>query len=162
MLSHMLWAGRTDGTPRDKNHILSTVKIILLGGMQEPGHAAASSALGLFRADQWGLLRDDSAQWIPNAVLEGLRWIAPIGTSGRQAGRDLEFRGVKIPEGMVTEIILASANRDEGHFSRPDSFDIERGEKDHQAFGGGPTSAPGTSSAVRSSASCSRSYQRHV
>ena len=138
MLSHMLWAGRTDGTPRDKNHILSTVKIILLGGMQEPGHAAGSTALGLFQADQWGLLREDGAKWIPNAVLEGLRWIAPIGTSGRQAGRDIEFRGVKIPEGMVTEIVLASANRDEAHFTRPDAFDMERSERDHQAFGGGP------------------------
>lgn len=138
MLSHMLWAGRPDGTPRDKNHILSTLKIILLGGMQEPGHAASSSALGLFESDQWGLLREDGRKWIPNAVIEGLRWIAPIGTSGRQAGRDLEFRGVEIPEGAVTELILASANRDENHFHRPAVFDIERSEKDHQAFGGGP------------------------
>ena len=138
MLSHMLWAGRDEGTPRDKYHILSTVKIILLGGMQEPGHAAASSALGLFESDQWALLRDDPAKWIPNAVLEGLRWIAPIGTTGRQPARDIEFRGVKIPKGAVTSVILASANRDETRFSRPDVFAIERSEQDHQAFGGGP------------------------
>ena len=137
MLSHMLWANREGGTPRDKNHILSTVKIILLGGMQEPGHAASSSALGLFEADQWGLLREDPVKWIPNAVLEGLRWIAPIGTTGRQPGHELEFRGVTIPEGQVVEEVLASANRDETHFDRPELFDIERNEKVHQAFGGG-------------------------
>lgn len=137
MLSHMLWANREGGAPRDRNHILSTVKIILLGGMQEPGHAASSSALGLFESDQWGLLRDDPAKWIPNAVLEGLRWIAPIGTTGRQPSRDIEFRGVSIPKGHLVETVLASANRDESHFARPDVFDIERNEKAHQAFGGG-------------------------
>ncbi|MDF2573094.1 MAG: hypothetical protein K0S05_6 [Agromyces sp.] len=137
MLSHMLWANREGGSPRDKNHILSTVKIILLGGMQEPGHAASSSALGLFEADQWGLLREDPVKWIPNAVLEGLRWIAPIGTTGRQPSHEMEFRGVTIPEGHVVEAILASANRDETHFDRPELFDIERNEKVHQAFGGG-------------------------
>lgn len=35
------------------------------------------------------------------------------------------------------ETVLASANRDESHFERPDVFDIERNEKAHQAFGGG-------------------------
>lgn len=137
MLSHMLWANREGGTPRDKNHILSTVKIILLGGMQEPGHAASSTALGLFEADQWGMLREDPANRIPNAVLEGLRWIAPIGTTGRQPEQDIEFRGVSIPQGHVVEAIIASANRDETHFVQPNRFDIERHEKDHQAFGGG-------------------------
>lgn len=62
MLSHMLWAGREDGVPRDVDRILSTVKIILLGGMQEPGHAASSSAYGLFTSGQWGLLREDSVE----------------------------------------------------------------------------------------------------
>ena len=137
MLSHMLWANREGGTPRDKDHILSTVKIILLGGMQEPGHAASSTALGLFEADQWGLLREDPASRIPNAVLEGLRWIAPIGTTGRQPAQDTEFRGVSIPQGHVVEAIIASANRDESHFDQPNRFDIERNEKNHQAFGGG-------------------------
>lgn len=137
MLSHMLWAGREDGTPRDKNHILSTVKIILLGGMQEPGHAASSSALGLFESDQWGLVREEPSKWIPNAVLEGLRWIAPIGTTGRQPSTDIEFRGVHIPEGHVVEVVLASANRDESQFSRPAVFDIQRSEQNHQSFGGG-------------------------
>lgn len=138
LLSHMLWAGRTDGTPRDKHHILSTVKLILLGGMQEPGHAAASTALGLFESGQWGLLREDPEKWIPNAVLEGLRWIAPIGATGRQPARDIEFRGVEIPAGHLVETLLASANRDERHFDRPAEFDMERNEKKHQAFGGGP------------------------
>ncbi|KAB1652854.1 cytochrome P450 [Pseudoclavibacter chungangensis] len=137
MLSHMLWANREGGEPRDRNHILSTVKILLLGGMQEPGHAASSSALGLFESDQWGLLREDQSKWIPQAVLEGLRWIAPIGTTGRQPARDIEFRGVSIPKDHLVETVLASANRDESHFERPDVFDIERNEKAHQAFGGG-------------------------
>ncbi len=138
MLSHMLWAGREDGVPRDVGHILSTVKIILLGGMQEPGHAASSSAYGLFTSGQWGLLREDPSKWISNAVLEGLRWIATIGTTGRAPVRDLEFHGVTIPAGHHVEAMLGSANRDETKYVDAESYDIERSEKQHQAFCGGP------------------------
>lgn len=137
MLSQMLWAGRQDGTPRSVNHILSTVKIILLGGMQEPGHAASSSAYGLFESGQWGLLREDPTKWVPNAIINGLRWIAPIGVTGRAPARDLEFHGVSIPQGHHVEGVLASANRDEAKYSLSHQFDIERNEKAHQAFGGG-------------------------
>src|SRR5699024_8570713 len=44
---------------------------------------------------------------------------------------------VTIPKGHHVEAILASANRDETKYIKPDKFDIERGEKTHQSFGGG-------------------------
>ena len=42
-----------------------------------------------------------------------------------------------IPRGTSSRSIIASANRDESHFRQPNRFDIERNEKNHQAFGGG-------------------------
>jgi len=74
-----------------------------------------------------GLLREDPAKWIQDAVSEGFRWIAPIGTAGRAPTRDLEFHGVTIPKGHHVETILASANLDETKYIEPDKFDIERG-----------------------------------
>ena len=88
MLSHMLWTGREAGNPRSIDLVLPSLKVILLGGMQEPGHAAGSTLLGLLsRPDQLALTYADPETYIPMAVHEGLRWIAPIGAVERQAGQ---------------------------------------------------------------------------
>ena len=90
MLSHMLWTGREGGPPRPVELLMPTLKVILLGGMQEPGHAAGSTVLGLLsRPDQLALTYSDPDTYIPMAVHEGLRWIAPIGAVERQAAADV-------------------------------------------------------------------------
>jgi cytochrome P450/ferredoxin-NADP reductase len=138
MLGHMLWAGRTDGDPRSAEDLLPSLKVILLGGMQEPGHAAGSTLLGLFtRPDQLARLYAAPAEIAPLAVHEGLRWIAPIGTIERAARHDVTIGGFTIPAGAQLEAIVASANRDERQFADPDAFDIDRSSRAHQAFGGG-------------------------
>jgi cytochrome P450/ferredoxin-NADP reductase len=138
MISHMLWAGREGTTPRPASQILPSLKVILLGGMQEPGHAAASSLHGLFtRPDQWRMLVEDPDEWVPLAVQEGLRWIAPISVTDRQTTRTTTLHGKTLPAGMPVQVVLASANRDERNFPDPDVFDIDRANRAHQAFGGG-------------------------
>ena len=136
MLSHMLHGGR-DGAPRTAADIYPSLKVILLGGMQEPGHAAGSTLLGLFtRPDQLARVAADPAL-VPTAVTEGLRWIAPIGAVERQATRDTVVAGEAIAAGDIVEIILGSANRDERRFERPDEYDIDRPRQSHMAFGNG-------------------------
>ncbi|MFD1210446.1 cytochrome P450 [Arthrobacter sp. GCM10027362] len=138
MTSHMMWAGREGTTPRPVSQIMPSLKVILLGGMQEPGHAAASSLHGLFtRPDQWKLLVEDPEEWIPLAIQEGLRWIAPIGCTDRQTTRETTLRGTALPAGTPVNVVLASANRDEDKFDSPELFDIDRASRAHQAFGGG-------------------------
>ncbi|HWH25919.1 MAG TPA: cytochrome P450 [Pseudolysinimonas sp.] len=138
MLSHMLWAGQRDRTPRSIELIMPSLKVILLGGMQEPGHAVGSTLHGLFSVpDQLALLSEDPEEYIPRAVNEGLRWIAPIGAVERQASQDIELRGVTIPAGSLVEVVLASANRDETRYDDPDRFDLLRSDRTHQAFGNG-------------------------
>ncbi|GAA4352119.1 cytochrome P450/oxidoreductase [Angustibacter luteus] len=138
MLSHMIWTGREDGEPRSLELILPSLKVILLGGMQEPGHAAGSTLHGLFsRPDQLALTYADPEAYIPLAVHEGLRWIAPIGAVERQASADVTIAGVQIPAGDIVMTILGSANRDETRFDDPDVFDLDRSSRTHQAFGNG-------------------------
>jgi aromatic O-demethylase, cytochrome P450 subunit len=137
MLSHMLHGGRGDAGPRARDAVLPSLKVILLGGMQEPGHAAGSTLLGLFtRPDQLARVAADPAL-IPTAVTEGMRWIAPIGAVERQATQDVELHGQAIAAGDIVEIILSSANRDERRFERPDAFDLDRERRSHMAFGNG-------------------------
>lgn len=138
MISHMLWAGVQDGRPRSIDTIMPSLKVILLGGMQEPGHAAGSTLHGLFtRPEQLARVAADPVGLAPLAVNEGLRWIAPIGAIERQASVDTQVAGVDIPAGAIVELLIASANRDETRFDDPDTFDIDRSNRAHQAFGAG-------------------------
>ncbi len=137
LLSHMLHGGTEEGRPRDRERIYPTLNVILLGGMQEPGHAAGSTLLGLFtRPEQLARVLDDITL-VPTAVGEGLRWIAPIGSVEREALRPVEVGGVQFEPGDVVEVVMASANRDETRFERPDEFDIDRPRRQHMAFGNG-------------------------
>ena len=135
-LSHMLHGGTTVATPRARTLVYPTLKVILLGGMQEPGHGAASALLGLLQSGQLQRVVDDQSL-VPVAVNEGLRWISPIGVAERMATRDVSIGGVTVAAGETVEIVLASANRDEARFDRPDEFDVDRERVPHMAFGGG-------------------------
>ena len=137
-LSHMLHDGMPAGETRPRALLLPTVKVTLLGGMQEPGHGAGSVLVGLLRnPDQLAELRQDMATLLPKAVDEGLRWVAPIGTQTRETTRAVELGGVTIPAGAAVGALVSSASRDEARFSDPDRFNIHRNEGPHAAFGFG-------------------------
>lgn len=137
LLSHMLHGGTEDGRTRPRELVYPTLNVILLGGMQEPGHGAGSTLLGLFtRPDQLARVSGDLSL-VPAAVGEGLRWLAPIGSVEREALCTLEVGGVELQPGDVVEVVIASANRDERQFERADEFDIFRPHQRHMAFGNG-------------------------
>jgi cytochrome P450 len=137
-LSHMLHSGMEPGQTRAAEMILPSVKITLLGGMQEPGHGAANLLVGLMQQpDQFAALRADVNGLLPQAIDEALRWIAPIGTMMRTATSDTEVNGVAVPEGTPISCIFASANRDETRWDNADAFDIFRTQKAHMSFGQG-------------------------
>jgi cytochrome P450 len=137
-LSHMLHDGMPAGKTRPREFLLPTVKVTLLGGMQEPGHGAGSILVGLLtHTDQMRDLRSDLAGLLPQAVDEGLRWVAPIGTQTRQTKSTVELGGTVIPAGAMVGAFVSSASRDESRFTDPDSFNIHRREGPHAAFGFG-------------------------
>ncbi|HKY26009.1 MAG TPA: cytochrome P450 [Gaiella sp.] len=117
--------------------ILPTLKVILLGGMQEPGHAAGSTLVGLLESRQVRAVTDDLTL-VRDAIEEGLRWISPIGTQTRRALGDVELGGVTVPAGANLGLLVSSANRDEGVWGETaDSFDLFRPRRNHAAFGFG-------------------------
>ncbi len=137
-MSHLLHAGREPGCPRDIDFVLPSLKVALLGGMQEPGHGAGSVLAGLFtRPEQLAELQADREALLPAAVDEGLRWIAPIGTQLRTATADVELGGARIPAGAAVSAVLASANRDESVFADSDVYDLHRTGREQAAFGFG-------------------------
>lgn len=137
-LSHMLHDGMPAGETRPRAFLLPTIKVTLLGGMQEPGHGAGSVLVGLLtNPDQFAELRRDLDNLLPKAVDEGLRWVAPIGTQTRQTTRDVELGGTIIPAGAAVGAVISSASRDETRFADPDRYNLHRNVGPHAAFGFG-------------------------
>lgn len=137
-LSHWLHDGMPAGHVRSHEYIYPTLFVMLTGGLQEPGHGAANTLLGLFsRPEQLQEVRDD-LDLVAKAVAEGLRWLTPIGATFRTAKRDVELDGgPTIRTGQTVLLMLASANRDEQQFNDADVFDLHRSEPKHMAFGNG-------------------------
>jgi cytochrome P450 len=127
--------GRVDGRSLTHSEILANVKLMILGGMQEPRDLIGMTLISLlsdaadFESVQSnrGLLRA--------AVEEPLRCFSPVGTLTRQTTRPVEIAGMKLDEGELVAAVIASANRDERRFSDPDRFDLRRNSGPHLAFG---------------------------
>lgn len=137
-IASMLTSGCPAGEHRSIDAVLPSLKVIILGGMQEPGHGAASCLVGLLQhPDQLAWVREEPERW-DDAVHEALRWVAPIGTQTRQATRDVEVAGTTIPAGAPVAGVVASACRDERVFADPDAFDVRRPRTPNAAFGYGP------------------------
>ena len=137
-ISHLLHSGMPGGICRAREFVMPTLKVILLGGMQEPGHGGGSTLVGLLsHPGQLSAVRDDPAGLLPAAVEEGLRWVSPIGTQTRQVVTDTDLGGVTLPRGAPVGSLVSSANRDETKFTDPDRFDIFRPRSANLAFGAG-------------------------
>ena len=137
-IASMLTSGCPVGQPRSIEAVMPSLKVIILGGMQEPGHGAASTLAALLADDeQLAWVREDPTRW-DDAVHEGLRWVAPIGTQTRQTTRDVELAGTVIPAGSAVAGVVASACRDESVFTDPERFDVRRPRLPNAAFGYGP------------------------
>ncbi|HZX37991.1 MAG TPA: cytochrome P450, partial [Streptomyces sp.] len=67
-----------------------------------------------------------------------LRWTTPALHSGRTATQDVFLGDQFVEAGDIVTTWLASANRDERVFDRPDDFDLSRSPNKHVSFAHGP------------------------
>ena len=130
---------QAEGTLEERvAQVLPTLKVILLGGMQEPGHGAGTTVAGLLLSGQADLVGRDPAGLTSAAVEEGLRWVSPIGTQTRRACAEIELGGATLPGGASLGVLVSSANRDEAVWGpTADAFDLTRPRRNHAAFGFG-------------------------
>ena len=137
-IAAMLTSGCPAGSFRAIEQVMPSLKVVLLGGMQEPGHGAGSCLTALLQhPDQLTWLRANPQHW-DDAVHEALRWVAPIGTQQATAVTDVELGGARIPQGDLVSAVVASACHDESLFDDPARFDIRRPRRANAAFGYGP------------------------
>jgi cytochrome P450 len=136
LLSSMLHT-EVDGERLSREEIQSNLKVMIVGGLQAASDLIALSTWSLLSHPEQARRVVDDLDLVPHAVEEGARWFSPVGTSTRQTTRDTELAGVKLEKGALVAAVLSSANRDERHWSDPDSYDIDTHRRPHLAFAGG-------------------------
>ncbi|MDH3499645.1 MAG: cytochrome P450, partial [Acidimicrobiia bacterium] len=118
---------------------MPSLKLVLLGGLQEPAHGGATIAHCLLtHPDQLDAVRRDTSL-VPAAVEEGLRWTAPIGNLLRGVASGTTVGGVELPDDARAILVVSSANRDREIWgATADEFDIGRPRRSHMSFATGP------------------------
>ncbi|MGV9638531.1 cytochrome P450 [Nocardia testacea] len=136
-LSTLVHVGREDGVPRTYEEVIGTLRVTIMGGFQEPGHAAAAALYGLLSSpEQLNEVRDDLSL-LPKAIHEGLRWLSPFNTAERLVRERIEVAGTTLEPGEEIVLLLGSANHDESRYEMPEMFDIHRPMQAHASFGFG-------------------------
>ena len=136
VISALVHAGG-DGRPLDDEEIRANVKLFIGGGLNEPRDGIGLGAWALLaNPDQYALLEREPERW-PAATEEILRWGSPLAVFPRQAAEPVELGGSRLEPGARLALVVASANRDERHWERPDVFDVTRPKTRNMAFGVG-------------------------
>ncbi len=138
MISNLVHA--TDGSLEERiSWAMPSLKLVLLGGLQEPAHGGATIAHCLLtHPDQLDAVRSDPSL-VPTAVEEGLRWTAPIGNLLRGVAPRTSLGDVDLPDGARVILVVSSANRDREIWGpTADEYDIFRPRRTHLSFATGP------------------------
>ncbi len=129
-----------DGALEDRLTLaMPSLKLVLLGGLQEPAHGGATITHCLLaHPDQLAAVRMDPAL-VPIAIEEGLRWTAPIGNLLRGVAPGTRLGTVAFPPDARAILVVSSANRDRDVWGpTADAFDIGRPKRVHLSFATGP------------------------
>jgi cytochrome P450 len=137
LLSSMLHT-EIDGQRLSREEIQSNLKVMIVGGLQAASDLIAIATWALLLHPEQAARVAADPGLVPHAVEEGARWHSPVGTSTRQATRNAKLAGVQLERGALIAAVLASANRDERHWSEPDRYDVDGHRRPHLAFAGGP------------------------
>ncbi|MEW2130527.1 cytochrome P450 [Streptomyces sp. NPDC005435] len=114
--------------------------LLLLGGHETTANMISLGTLALLRhPEQLKTIRDtDDPQVVVDAVEELLRFLSIVHLGRRRTAlEDISIAGRTIPAGDGVILLGELANRDPLVFDDPDTLDITRNARQHQAFGGG-------------------------
>ncbi|GHE57245.1 cytochrome P450 family protein [Streptomyces capitiformicae] len=130
----------------DEHELVSTLLLMIGGGSQTTINLLDHTIRELLvRPDQLALLKADPARW-DDAIEESLRVHCPVmHLPMRWAAEDIDLgEGVVIRAGDAILICYGAHGRDPQVHDDPATFDIDREDKEHLAFGLGPHFCPGS------------------
>ncbi|MFF2412019.1 cytochrome P450 [Streptomyces sp. NPDC058092] len=146
LTSFLIAARDSDEDPLTGHELISTLLLMIGGGSQTTINLIDHTIREILaRPDQLDLLRADPERW-DDAIEESLRTHCPVmHLPMRWATEDIDLgEGVVIRSGDAILICYGAHGRDPGVHKDPETFDINRENKDHLAFGLGAHFCPGS------------------
>ncbi len=133
LISFLLEA-RLSGEPLSEEHLLGTLRLLLIAGIDTTWSAIGASLWHLAKhpPDRARLAAEPAL--IPTAVEEFLRAYAPV-TMAREVVKETEVSGCPFKPGQMVFLSFPAANRDPALFPDADRVIIDRAENRHAAFG---------------------------
>ncbi len=133
-LIDFLLAAELDGEPLGPDHVVGTIALLLIAGIDTTWSAIGASIWHLAQHPEQRrhLVRNPDA--LPMAVEELLRAYAPV-TMARKVAKEVQIGDRTLPVGDWVLLSFPSANRDPEAFERPDEVVLDRARNRHAAFG---------------------------
>lgn len=135
-LISVLLRSEVDGEPVPDGHVLGTVALTLIAGVDTTWSAIGSALWHLATHDDDRRRLAAEPELLPTAIEELLRAYSPV-TMARIVASDTEFEGCPMREGDRILLNFPGANRDPAMFPDADRVVIDRQENRHVAFGAG-------------------------
>ena len=134
LISTLMNARDKDGNPLADEHVLGSLRLLLIAGIDTTWSAIGSSLWHLARvpADRERLVKEP--ELMPLAVEELLRAYSPV-TMAREVMKETTISGCPVKPGNMVLLSFPAANRDPAMFPDADKVVIDRKENRHAAFG---------------------------
>ncbi|MFL6839271.1 MAG: cytochrome P450, partial [Bradyrhizobium sp.] len=134
LISTLMNARDKEGQPLSDGHVLGSLRLLLIAGIDTTWSAIGSSLWHLAKtpADRERLVAEP--ELMPTAIEEFLRAYSPV-TMAREVIKETTISGCPIKPGNMVLLSFPAANRDPAMFADPDKVVIDRKENRHAAFG---------------------------
>jgi cytochrome P450 len=134
LISTLMKARDKDGQPLSDGHVLGSLRLLLIAGIDTTWSAIGASLWHLAKtpADRDRLIAEP--ELLPTAIEEFLRAYAPV-TMAREVMKETVISGCPVKPGNMVLLSFPAANRDPAAFPDADKVIIDRRENRHAAFG---------------------------
>jgi cytochrome P450 len=134
LISTLMNAKDKNGQPLDDSHVLGSLRLLLIAGIDTTWSAIGASLWHLAKtpSDRERLIAEPDL--MPIAIEELLRAYSPV-TMAREVMKETTISGCPVKPGNMVLLSFPAANRDPTVFPDADKVVIDRKENRHAAFG---------------------------
>ncbi|MDI1266471.1 MAG: cytochrome P450 [bacterium] len=134
LISTLMKARDKEGNPLEDSHVLGSLRLLLIAGIDTTWSAIGSSLWHLAKTpeDRDRLIAEPGL--MASAIEEFLRAYSPV-TMAREVMKETTISGCPVKPGNMVLLSFPAANRDPAMFPDADKVLIDRKENRHAAFG---------------------------
>jgi cytochrome P450 len=127
-----------DGERLDDEEIYGFLRLLLPAGSESTFRAISTALLAILSTPGLADRVRSDRSLLAAVIEETLRWDVSNSMVSRVATRDATVEGCPVAAGSALLVVTNSANRDESEVSDPETFEVDRADRRHIAFGLGP------------------------